>query len=359
MMMAPCWQAVGRGRISNGPPGRSSASVPPRSSQESAAGYRTSSRPPIGRERGGKGVGVLTEEERLLLCLAHVPGIGERGLDVLLRSGIPLAHLFTLSAEELRGRFGLTSRAAATIAGGPEAVWARGVPLARTVMQQGIRLLRRRHPGYPTALAESEGAPPLLFAHGNIDLLMHPSMALLSSSKESRAGLERTGDLALACAKAGIAIVAGHNRPCYRAAVSSAKAHGGGRIIVLDRGLLDAFQGDFSRDLFPTARLWGYGFDRERSVALSPFPLDAHFAGLRNRQRDRVVALLASVVVAVEIRSGGVMEGECRKARQRGTPVFVCAGPDIPEGNRALLADGFPPLPEVDPVARVLSHHAP
>jgi len=301
----------------------------------------------------------VIEEERLLLCLAHVPGLGERGLDALLRSGIPLARLFSLPAEELQRRFGLTARVAAAIAGGLDAIWARVAPLARTVAEQGIHLLRRGHPGYPAGLAECEGAPPLLFAHGNVELPMRPSLALLSSNGESRVGLERTSNLAFACARAGVAVVAGHNRPSYRAAVSGAKAHGGGRIIVLDRGLLDAFQSDFNRDLFPSARIWGYAFDRERSVVLSPYPLDAHFAGLRNRRRDRLVSLLASAIVAVEIRGGGVMEGECRQARAWGTPVFVCAGPDIPDGNRALLADGFPPLPEEDPIARVLCNQAP
>ncbi len=57
------------------------------------------------------------------------------------------------------------------------------------------------------------------------------------------------------------------------------------------------------------------------------------------------MALLAHCIVAVEVRPCGVMEQECRLARSRGTTVYVWDHPSVPEGNRALLADGFPALP--------------
>lgn len=289
---------------------------------------------------------VLAEQERLLLILSNLPGLGGRGLAALLASGIPLRQLFMLPAEELSGRFGLTRRAAAAIAGGPEALRLRVAPLERLVCRYGIRLLRHGQPGYPRRLAHLDEAPPVLYAYGNLDLLDRPAVALLASTGERREDLECLAALASTFARAGATVVAGHNRPGYRAAVAAAKAVGGARCYVLDRGLAAAFGEDLDRDLFPTARVWGYGFDRERSLALSPFPLAAPFVGLHNRLRDRLVSSLASWVVAVAVRSGGVMEGECRAARARGTPVYVCASPAAPPGNRALLAEGYPALPE-------------
>ncbi|HEX3000285.1 MAG TPA: hypothetical protein VHR86_08630 [Armatimonadota bacterium] len=191
---------------------------------------------------------------------------------------------------------------------------------------------------------EGNAAPPVLYAYGNLTLLQRQTVALLSSGEESRAVLERTAALAGEYARAGMVLVAGHNRPGYRAAVAASKASGGGRVLVLDCGLARAFGGELDRDLGATARVWGYSFEPETTLALSPYPLPATFAGLQNRRRDRHVALLADRIIAVAIRCGGVMEGECRAARARGQMVLVYAGADALEGNHLLLADGFPPL---------------
>lgn len=287
----------------------------------------------------------LSERERLLLALHNMPGLGARGLAHLLDSEIPLARLFELPEEELAGRFGLTRRAAHAIAAGMEAHRYLLAPLERTVAQHSIRLLARNHPDFPRRLKEQPDAPALLAAHGSVSLLEQPAVALLFSNGESAAGLEFAAGLAGELARAGIAIASGHNRPGYRASVSGAKAAGGARIIALDCGLLTAFGDDLDRDLFPAARVWGYSFDKERAVALSPYALQARFAGIRNRERDRLVALLAHRIVAVEVKAGGRMIEECRAARARGTPVTVWAPPAMRDGNRELLDEGCPELP--------------
>ena len=298
---------------------------------------------------------ILPERERLLMMLSCVPGVGERTLARLLESGIPLARLFEFPAEELQGRFDLSPRAARSLSGAGERLRVRVAPLERLVARHGIRILVRGSAGYPPRLAAAgDDAPPVLYAYGNPALADRPAVALLSSSGESRTGLERTAALADQFARAGAAVVSGHNRPAYRVAASAAKAAGGCRILVLDRGLLEAFGDDLDRDPVSTARVWGYAFEAESTLALSPYPLDARFAGIRNQRRDCLVALLAHRIVAVEVRPGGVMESECRRARARGPPVLVYAGPDAPDGNGALLAEGFPRLPEEAPLQALM-----
>ncbi|MBI3944388.1 MAG: DNA-processing protein DprA [Armatimonadetes bacterium] len=285
-----------------------------------------------------------TERERLLLILSATPGLGERGLARLLESRVPLPHLFELPAEELRARFGLAESAARAISGGAPQRHSHVAAVERTLARHDVRLLVRGDPGYPQRLAATDDAPPLLYARGSAALLEAPALALLASRGESRACLERAAALAGEAARGGACLVAGHDRPVYRAAVSAAKAVGGGRILVLDRGLLEAFGGDLERDLFPTARVWGYRFDADAALALSPYPPEAHFVGLQNRRRDQLVCLLATRIVALEIRAGGVMEAACRAACARGTPVHVWDAPGVPEGNRRLLGEGFPTL---------------
>jgi hypothetical protein len=55
---------------------------------------------------------------------------------------------------------------------------------------------------------------------------------------------------------------------------------------------------------------------------------------------------LADVVVAVDIRPGGVMESECLRAHKNGRDVYVYTPEtDLPAGNASLLANGCPPIP--------------
>ena len=111
----------------------------------------------------------------------------------------------------------------------------------------GSTLLRRGHPGHrPGSPSARRAAPPLCPRQCQTADAPEPGAPLING--KSRVGLERTSNLAFAWPGQAVNGCAGHNRPSYRAAVSSAKAHGGGRIIVLDQGLLDAFQSDFNRE---------------------------------------------------------------------------------------------------------------
>lgn len=285
-----------------------------------------------------------SEREHQLLMLSCLPGLGERGLARLLDSGIPLSQLGMLPTQELCARFGLSRRAAHSLTCGERELHHRVAVIERALRHYPVRVLTRGDADYPSRLNDDTEAPPLLFAYGNTSLLEEPTLAILASRGESQACLERGAVLASEAARSGMCLVAGHNRPIYRTILAAAKAVRGNRLIVLDRGLLEAFEGNLERDLFPTARLWGYRFDPERALVLSPHPPQAPFVGLQNQRRDHLVCLLATQIVALEIRAGGVMEKECRAARARGIPVSVWNAPGVPEGNAMLLQEGFAPL---------------
>ncbi|WP_445940988.1 DNA-processing protein DprA [Pseudomonas sp.] len=81
---------------------------------------------------------------------------------------------------------------------GQELLWSEGLGLARTLAQQGIRLLFRREPGFPQKLKEIPDAPEWIFVQGAIENLSSPAVTVVGTRKPSDDGLFLTR-YALAC----------------------------------------------------------------------------------------------------------------------------------------------------------------
>jgi predicted Rossmann fold nucleotide-binding protein DprA/Smf involved in DNA uptake len=93
------------------------------------------------------------------------------------------------------------------------------------------------------------------------------------------------------------------------------------------------------------SRIWEIRFDPERDLVVSQFRLYDPWIGANGRERDRMVFALSNVVVAVEIRAGGVMQNECVQALRKGREVCVYMPSDSTvDGNNALLHAGCTPV---------------
>jgi DNA processing protein len=64
--------------------------------------------------------------------------------------------------------------------------------------------------------------------------------------------------------------------------------------------------------------------------------------------RDRIIAGLSDAVIVVEARADGGAVHTARFALQEDRPVFVVDWPDMPSGNRQLLAEGARRLDSLD-----------
>ncbi len=97
------------------------------------------------------------------------------------------------------------------------------------------------------------------------------------------------------------------------------------------------------------ARIWDLRFDPGRDLVVSRFRLYDPWIGANGRERDRMVFALADVVVAVDIRPGGVMENECLRAHKLGREVFVYTADDgaVAAGNQTLIEQGCSLVPAV------------
>lgn len=212
----------------------------------------------------------------------------------------------------------------------------------------GIRVLTLLDPDYPCALREWEQfPPPIVYAYGNLSLLRERKFAAIASNGISQGGMDVLRDISGVLADNGLAVVTSHNTCPYQIAGLAAKSRNAPVLLVLDRGILSAFPRGLAWEPIAQARIWNLQFDPERDLVVSPFRLYDPWVGANGRRRDRMVFGLADVVVAVEIRAGGVMESECLRAYRQGREVYVHKpdSGDMPGGNATLLDKGCEPIP--------------
>jgi predicted Rossmann fold nucleotide-binding protein DprA/Smf involved in DNA uptake len=180
---------------------------------------------------------------------------------------------------------------------------------------------------YPTGLRRLKEPPAVVLAHGRRgNEITNGNFCVVSSSKREWEAAESVKGAIESGLNAGRRVVAGHNRPVYQWALLAAKRRGASATMVLDRGLVAAFDDDLRRDPVPAARIWGYAFYSERSLALSSFRLRDPWIGANARYRDALVVALSDVVVAIGVKQGGTMHRLCREAAARGQTVY--AAPD-------------------------------
>lgn len=280
---------------------------------------------------------------RALLALAELPRVGDRRLHRIQQRArdwhLPLARIADLPPNALRDDLGLPAVAVERLALARAWHEARCDALAGALVAHGVELCPLGDPHYPVGWrSHGEPAPALAYLHGDPVLLRRPAVALLHSRIIDAGTVAAIVHLARAVAAAGAALAVGGMKTTHRLAAVTARALGGSRLVVLDRGLLAAFAGRLDRDPF------GLGpsrlrFDPHLTLVLTPFRPDDHALPRSGARRDALIAALADLVIAVRARDGGELERLCLRALRRGQRVAVWQG-----HNRRLLAAGATPL---------------
>jgi DNA processing protein len=90
----------------------------------------------------------------------------------------------------------------------------------------GVDWLAPGEAGYPSRLATSDDAPPLLGVRGAIETLMRPVIAIVGSRNASAAGLKFANQLARDLGEAGLVIISGLARGIDQAAHRASVASG-------------------------------------------------------------------------------------------------------------------------------------
>ena len=179
----------------------------------------------------------------------------------------------------------------------------------------GARLVCWGEPGYPSALAAIEDAPPILTVLGQAELLPQPMIAVVGARNASANGRRFARDLAAELGQGGLMVISGLARGIDAAAhlggleTGSVAVVAGGVDVVYpaeNRGLYDALvrQGAIVAEL-----------------SLGTEPQARHFP-----RRNRVISGMALGVVVVEAaaRSGSLITA--RFALEKGREVFAVPG---------------------------------
>lgn len=290
------------------------------------------------------------------LLLHSVPQLGEKTLAGVLRrlaQRRPTPQSFLdLSPDTLIAEYELPTAVAEYLHDHRAPLLSRSADLLRALRLHGVQLLTTESAGYPEPLQRFDAAPPpFLYALGNAALLEPAQPARFTftiavSNGAKPAVLTRQDQLATELVEAGGVPVTGHDRTAYKRLALAAQRRRHPTLYVFDRGLREALGPDFDRPPFSAARIRDAVFDRARDLALSPFRLDDHGLGANNRRRDELVFALSDLILALDVRAGGMMMQECLRAYNQGRPVYVADGPDgARDGNDSLRAAGCPALP--------------
>ncbi len=172
-------------------------------------------------------------------------------------------------------------------------------------------------PRYPPLLRELRDAPPLLHAHGRIELLQQPQLAMVGSRNCTPGGARTARDFAGELARQGLVITSGLALGIDAQAHQGALDAGGGSIAVIGTGIDRIYP---SRNKALAHRL------AEEGLIVSEFPLCMPPSSDNFPRRNRVISGLSRATLVVEAtrRSGSLITARC--SIEQGRDVFAIPG---------------------------------
>jgi DNA processing protein len=264
------------------------------------------------------------------LQLALTPGLGSSTIRSLLREfGLPQALL-----ERKRSELARYVPAAALQALDSQAVHdavERALEWARQPRRFVVTLADE---AYPRPLLEIADPPPLLYAHGNLELLQLPGLAIVGSRNATAQGERNAEEFAKALSASGLTIVSG------LALGIDAAAHRGG---LTGRGSTIAVLGTGIDLVYPQRNAALAAEIAQHGLLLSEFPLGTPAAAHNFPRRNRLISGLARgcLVIEAAVASGSLITA--RLAAEQGREVFAVPGSihsPLAKGCHALIKAG-------------------
>ncbi|WP_047465059.1 DNA-processing protein DprA [Rhizobium rhizogenes] len=197
----------------------------------------------------------------------------------------------------------------------------------------GARFVGIGEPGYPQALKEIDGAPPLLTVKGNLSAAVRPAIGIVGSRNASISGAKFAAMIARTCGEAGYAIISGLARGIDTAAHRAS----------LRTGTIAAMAGGLDQPYPPeNVGLLNEIWDGD-GLAVSEMPFGWEPRARDFPRRNRLISgiSLGLVVVEAATRSGSLITA--RLSGEFGRLVFAVPGSPLDprcEGTNGLLKDG-------------------
>lgn len=292
----------------------------------------------------------MTLQAKEWLVLSRLPGLGPRRLAALRerRPQWPHGWLALLPAAARDGlRLWLEHPARSPLQ--PEVERA----LAWEAASPSHHLLTPGHAAWPALLDELPDPPPLLWAHGELNALTLPGVAMVGSRRPTREGLSNAARFAADLAAAGLCVISGMALGIDGRAHHAALQAGGASIGVLGCGI-DVVYPSRHGDLY------------RRMLDQGGLLLSEHAPGTRANpaffpRRNRIITGLSLGVLVVEAaeKSGSLISA--RLAMEQNREVFALPGslgnPQA-RGCLALLRQGATLVTCLDDMLAELGHWA-
>jgi DNA processing protein len=198
----------------------------------------------------------------------------------------------------------------------------------------GAQLVLCTDPSYPPLLAQTTGAPPVLFVLGSLEALHSPQLAMVGSRSPTAAGRKTARDFAAWFARAGLTVTSG------LALGVDAASHEGA---LLADGLTVAVFGTGLDEVYPSENASLAARIRERGALVSEFPPRTQPSRHHFPRRNRIISGLSHGTLVVEAarQSGSLVTA--RLAAEQGREVFAIPGSihsPLSRGCHKLIRDG-------------------
>jgi DNA processing protein len=212
------------------------------------------------------------------------------------------------------------------------------------IKASGAQLVLCTDTVYPPLLAQTTGAPPVLFVLGSIASLHSPQLAMVGSRSPTAAGRKTARDFAAWFARAGFTVTSGLAVGVDAASHEGALLVGGLTVAVFGTGLDQVYP---SENVALAARI------RERGALVSEFPPRTRPLPVNFPRRNRIISGLSygTLVVEAARRSGSLVTA--RLAAEQGREVFAIPGSihsPVSRGCHQLIRDGAKLVEVVDDV---------
>lgn len=268
------------------------------------------------------------------LALLRAPGVGSATFHHLLERFGSARALFECRAGERSGAVLNMGLSAATLAYLNQPDWDAVQKDLAWLAGPDRHALTLSDARYPPLLRETGGAPPLLFVHGDAELLARAQIAIVGSRNPTPQGAQTAAEFAQHLAACGLVITSGLALGIDAAAHRGALQAGGYTVAVVGTGLDRVYP---ARHRALAHEIAG------RGALVSEFPIGTPALPDNFPRRNRIISGLAlgTLVVEAAARSGSLITA--RLAAEQGREVFAIPGSihnPLARGCHKLIRDG-------------------
>ena len=209
------------------------------------------------------------------------------------------------------------------------------------------------HPGYPIYLRQIYDPPPVLFVHGDIQLLSQAPLAIVGSRQPSFEGDQTARYFAEILSRTGFTIVSGLAFGIDAASHVGALAGTGKTVAVAGTGL---------DQVYPAQHLKLAHQIAEKGALISEFPPGTPPAATNFPRRNRIISgmSLGTLVVEASVKSGSLITARC--AVEQAREVFAIPGAlsnSLAKGCHALIKTGAKLVETPEDIIEELRLHLP